>query len=516
MKTFLFSILFLSVSFCNSQNKQVTIIGSLPNLYGGDYISFSKPIGKYSTLPFYTSDTAKIKNNKFVKKIDISDFGMIFIFEKPFNGIASTRFFVEPGDTIRFEKKSDGIIFTGKNSVINKMYSDIKIAPVAFNGEIVNIYTSSKNADEVISKINNLEKKYYQQYSSYFQDKQISKLCLNYTKTVMEHSIDILVLNAATDANMREQLKLNLPKEEADKIALYFNLKYNTYNKNNLQSLFFPGLIKKNALYLESIAIAKKEKGIRFWNQFDDIFKIKSKNFGVIDYSKSNEYQETFVGQILLDLVKSYDKENTIKFKDLVTVYNAFVEKFPNSPYIKPLSESIMNIAVENINFSDKKEVVKTNVKIGDFAIYEKVLNPVDSNPFAQPNQSLSEALAQRFPNQDVFIDFWATWCSPCVKQFDFNKDLHTFLESKNIKTVYVSFDKETELTKWEKYIQDYNLAAYHFLGDKNYQDKYLSTLSNTIPAYFVYNSKTKKLTKIEGLPSEKEKFYDNIANALK
>jgi thiol-disulfide isomerase/thioredoxin len=215
-------------------------------------------------------------------------------------------------------------------------------------------------------------------------------------------------------------------------------------------------------------------------------------------------------------LIKSYDNEKTIKYKDLVLVYKTYVEKFPNSPYIIPISYGIMNLALNNLN-ANTTTVVKLTPKtaLGSLTIYNTTLEPVGTAPFAQPNQSLIAALAEKFPNQDLFIDLWATWCGPCLMQFPYNKDLHSFLEAKNIKTLYLSFDKEEEITKWEKFIQDYNLTGYHFLANKAYQEKFLEPLSATIPRYFVYNSKTKELKPLEGLPKEKEIFYAKISKAL-
>ncbi len=519
MRTILSFALFLIATLCSSQSNSVTIIGNMPQQFGGDYVRFSKPIGKYPASTSYINpkDTAVLKNDKFIKKLAISAPGIIYLFEKPFNGMSSARFFAAPGDTIFIERQNKEIIFKGKNAIVNKMYSDVKLAPVAFNDDVYVIFENNTDANKIIGKINDKEKEYSKYYNDLFLKKQISKACLEYTKVVMEQSIDGLVLNVAMYDDTREQFKI--AKEEANKLVDYFNLKYIPYKEDNLHSLFFTGLIKKSALFLEGKSLKENKKKFRFWNQFDTIFKSKSINFGVIDYIESADYRETFVGQVFLDLILSYDNEKTVKYNDLVTVYKAYVEKFPNSPYIIPISEGIMNIALDNLstNITNTTPVTKVEPKItlGNLAMYGTTLEPVGTTPFAQPNQSLIDALTEKFPDQDVFIDFWATWCSPCIKQFSYNNDLHSFLDSKKIKALYVSVDKEEELAKWEKYIQDYNLTGYHFLANNTYREKFLEPLGQFIPMYFVYNSKAKKLSKLEGLPKEKETFYANITKAL-
>jgi hypothetical protein len=49
MKAKLILFLFTILNLSYSQTSEVTIIGNLPQLHGGDYVSFSKPIGKYTT-----------------------------------------------------------------------------------------------------------------------------------------------------------------------------------------------------------------------------------------------------------------------------------------------------------------------------------------------------------------------------------------------------------------------------------------------------------------------------------
>lgn len=518
MKNILLLALFIAFNSSYSQTKEIIIIGKMPQQYGGVYVSFSKPIGKFATNPKYinSKDTAIIKNDKFIKKLAVSGPGLIHVYEKPFNGMSSARFFAEPGDTIFIERENVEIIFKGKNAIVNKMHSDLKIGPAAFYQEVYDIFKDNTNANKIIAKINDKEAAYLKIYNGFFINKEISKSCLEHTKLTMEHSIDGIVLSIAMSDEYRRDEKMPIKEEEAIKIVDYINLKYIPYKEENLRSPFFMGIIRDNAPYLEKQALKENKKINRFWNQFDTIFKSTIKNIGVIDYVEHDDYKETFIGQLFLGLIKNYDNEKTIKYKDLITVYKIYTEKFPNSPYIIPLSEAIMNIALDNLN-TNTTTVVKAAAKttLGNLTIYDSVLESVGTAPFAKPNQPLADALAEKFPNQDFFIDLWATWCGPCIMQFPYNKDLHSFLETKNIKTLYLSFDKEADITKWEKYIQDYNLIGYHFLANKAYQEKFLNPLSATIPRYFVYNSKTKELKPVEGLPSEKENFYAKIDKAL-
>jgi thiol-disulfide isomerase/thioredoxin len=73
--------------------------------------------------------------------------------------------------------------------------------------------------------------------------------------------------------------------------------------------------------------------------------------------------------------------------------------------------------------------------------------------------------------NKPLFFDFWATWCTPCVAAFGFNRDLDTFLINKNIERVYVSFDGIYSYAKWREAINKYALGGYHILANDSLKD---------------------------------------------
>lgn len=448
MKSFIISVIFWVVSLSYSQVKQVTIVGNLPQQYGGKYISFSKPISEYTTEPSYinSKDTAQIKNNKFIKTLEISGSGLIYVYEKPYD-LTSTRFFVEPGDTIFLERQNGEIIFTGKNAKINKMYSDLKYGPPEFSGEVYKIFKNSNDSKEILEKINFKEKEYLDYYNDLLSNKQISKSCLDYTKLLLEHSLDGLAWNIAINREYIEEQKMPITKEESDKIIDHFNLKYASYNKENLKSFFFVGLLRKHALHKEANEIKENKKNLQFWSQFDSVFYPVIDNIGIVDYLEYEDYKEAFIAQYFFDLIRRYDNEKTIRYNDLISVYKMFVEKFPNSAYIIPLSESIMDKTLETLNFNINNAVkTESKITIGSLTFYEEILEPVGSTPLAKPNQSLLDALSEKFPDQDLFIDFWATWCGPCKTLSPILDELS--LDRSDVKIVKIDVDQNQELAQ--------------------------------------------------------------------
>ena len=59
-----------------------------------------------------------------------------------------------------------------------------------------------------------------------------------------------------------------------------------------------------------------------------------------------------------------------------------------------------------------------------------------------------------------VYIDVWATWCTPCRGELPYLKELEKKLEGKNICFLSISCDKDVE--KWKQMVKDEELGGIH------------------------------------------------------
>lgn len=256
---------------------------------------------------------------------------------------------------------------------------------------------------------------------------------------------------------------------------------------------------------MEAQAKKTNKKVNRFWNQFDELFKSCRSNFGVIDFVEPEQYKEIYIASCIFESIRFNCVKNK---KDLIAVYRAFIKKYPESNY---------NMIIENLLFEDDlKQKENNNSPIGSLSSYDSTVGLSISNSLIDEKKSFEEAIAEKYPNQNLFIDFWATYCSPCIKQFEYNDELHLFLGKQDIKTMYVTIDNEASVDLWKKMINDYSLVGYHYFASEIYRnEKIMKAVIDYVPHYFVYNYKTKKITLVEGYPSEKQKFYDKITASL-
>jgi thiol-disulfide isomerase/thioredoxin len=78
-----------------------------------------------------------------------------------------------------------------------------------------------------------------------------------------------------------------------------------------------------------------------------------------------------------------------------------------------------------------------------------------------KPIYSLAE-LSELFKDKTVYIDRWATWCSPCLEEFKYGDSLHKFLNDNSIEMVYLNSDKDIQDSVLYRFIVSHNLLGYH------------------------------------------------------
>lgn len=78
-----------------------------------------------------------------------------------------------------------------------------------------------------------------------------------------------------------------------------------------------------------------------------------------------------------------------------------------------------------------------------------------------KPIYSLAE-LSGFFKDKTVYIDRWATWCSPCLEEFKYGDSLHKFLNEHKIEMLYLNSDEDIQDSFLHQFIISHNLVGYH------------------------------------------------------
>jgi thiol-disulfide isomerase/thioredoxin len=114
------------------------------------------------------------------------------------------------------------------------------------------------------------------------------------------------------------------------------------------------------------------------------------------------------------------------------------------------------------------------------------------SNKVAIVNLQQLQSYAATKHNDTLYVvNFWATWCDPCVKELPVFQQEEKKYAEKKVKMIFVSMNATRELSKVQTFADNQNLGPTVLLlnaGNPNdWIDKIDSSWSGTIPATAMY-----------------------------
>ena len=87
-----------------------------------------------------------------------------------------------------------------------------------------------------------------------------------------------------------------------------------------------------------------------------------------------------------------------------------------------------------------------------------------------------------------VYLDFWSTYCAPCIKEIPLSNKLQQKLKDENVVFLNISFDQSQEKSK--KLIESKKWEGIHLIANNTGNDKYLKSQFNfnSFPHYAIIN----------------------------
>ena len=120
-----------------------------------------------------------------------------------------------------------------------------------------------------------------------------------------------------------------------------------------------------------------------------------------------------------------------------------------------------------------------------------------------------------------LYIDLWASWCSPCLAQFKYGDQVHDLLHKyKDVSVVYISIDEDRNDKAWKKQIYFHHLNGFHirttetfskYISSKLYDGKMIS-----VPRYLLLDKNGDILEDNLPRPSELQKLEKALENFFK
>ncbi len=204
-------------------------------------------------------------------------------------------------------------------------------------------------------------------------------------------------------------------------------------------------------------------------------------NFSLQSFLISNDY-------FTEDLITNGTKEDLdTAIKDYKSAYDGIKNKFSDvdSTHVANMDRNIEG-SVKQINqFMASKIAMRSEFPKGNpsptFVSYEN---------FAGGNTSLSD-----LKGKYVYLDIWATWCGPCLKEIPSLKRVEKQFEDKNINFVSISVDEgkgykgdAAEAYKgWKKMVTQKELTGMQLMADNGFMSDFIRAYKiNGIPRFIL------------------------------
>ena len=129
-------------------------------------------------------------------------------------------------------------------------------------------------------------------------------------------------------------------------------------------------------------------------------------------------------------------------------------------------------------------------------------------------NYNQLKPFLEKKDNKIYVINFWATWCAPCVKELPYFEKIKQEYANKNVEVLLVSLDFPKQVQKkLIPFITKRNLQSEVVLLDDVNEDVWIKAIdenwSGAIPATIIYNKKDRKFY-------EQSFDYETLENELK
>ncbi|WP_313113547.1 TlpA family protein disulfide reductase [Aequorivita sediminis] len=113
-----------------------------------------------------------------------------------------------------------------------------------------------------------------------------------------------------------------------------------------------------------------------------------------------------------------------------------------------------------------------------------------------------------------VYVDVWATWCGPCLREIPFLKEVENDYKGKNIQFVSISIDEPKDYDKWKNMVAEKELVGIQLMADNNWKSKFVEDYAILgIPRFILIDTEGNIVSADAPRPSDPElrQMFDEL-----
>lgn len=150
-------------------------------------------------------------------------------------------------------------------------------------------------------------------------------------------------------------------------------------------------------------------------------------------------------------------------------------------------------LVLTGCDIKERKKATSSNT-----ALAKTELAPADSLGIPVYNFNELEPLLKKKDDKTYIINFWATWCAPCIKELPYFEKINQEGKAKNWKVILVSLDMPSMWkSKLIPFIRNKDIKSEVVVLDDPDQNSWIPKInknwSGAIPATLIYNRNKRK-----------------------
>jgi peroxiredoxin len=175
-------------------------------------------------------------------------------------------------------------------------------------------------------------------------------------------------------------------------------------------------------------------------------------------------------------------------------------------PYLDSLSEGYQ---------SDSQSPIYGDYFKKTYQLYQRIAPGKPAPDFTLPNLQDQPISLSDFRGKYVYMDFWGTWCWPCIESIPDSRDMQTrFKENDQIVFLNIALEYDEEnIQEWKEFLQKNDFPGIHVVAEKQFRNPQLKPyLIQAAPTYILIDPEGKILQTRAKRPHEAK---DNLVKLI-